>query len=250
MPYVSSSNPSDPPRRHYRANFVRNSKRQRALYSHLLNDFEVGSTFLTQKDAKNAMCLILGQSSNFWALANDSKVHDVGRAFTTYKNGAGSWFSISPDKANKLLHWRISEVGGPDFEAPSSSESSSLDAVVSPSSSESSSLDAASSTPSRVDRRDDEIRRFLTQVVGEESALAAMILDETLTVHGCDHPDTLAALNNLGTLLQKQGKLDLAEPFLRRSFEGCERLLGRDAPNTLYSANNLRLLLEAMGEEN
>ena len=132
-PLFSSSNPSDPPR-HYRDNFDRNSKRQRELYSHLLKDLKAGyidSTFLTQKDAKNAIVLGLRQSSNFWSLANDSKIHDIDRAFTTYKNGAGSWFSISPvkDESNKLLHWRVSRVGGSAFAlavSPSSAASSSL----------------------------------------------------------------------------------------------------------------------------
>ena len=44
-------------------------------------------------------------------------------------------------------------------------------------------------------------------------------------------------------LLQAQGKLDLAEPFLRRALEGRERTLGRDHLDTVGSANDLGLLL-------
>ena len=43
---------------------------------------------------------------------------------------------------------------------------------------------------------------------------------------GPDHPHTLTSVNNLGQLLQDQGKFDLAEPFLRRALEGNERTLG------------------------
>ena len=54
------------------------------------------------------------------------------------------------------------------------------------------------------------------------------------------------AVNNMGFLLEAQGKLSLAEPFLRRALEGSERTLGRDHPHTLNSVDNSRILLEAM----
>ena len=59
---------------------------------------------------------------------------------------------------------------------------------------------------------------------------------------GVEHPDTLGYVNNLGFLLQAQGKLAEAEPFCRRALEGRERTLGRDHPNTLQSVNNLGVL--------
>ena len=77
---------------------------------------------------------------------------------------------------------------------------------------------------------------------------------------GRDHPDTLQSVSHLGSLLQAQGKLVLAEPFLRRSlsramravllshFEGCERVHGRDLRNTLTSVNNTGLLLDQQGK--
>jgi hypothetical protein len=66
---------------------------------------------------------------------------------------------------------------------------------------------------------------------------------------GRDHPDTLTSVNNLGALLQAQGKLDLAEPFLRRALEGLERTLGPGHPNTLMTVKSLRILLREMGKE-
>ena len=45
-----------------------------------------------------------------------------------------------------------------------------------------------------------------------------------------------------------EGKLILAEPFLRRDFEGFERTLGRDHPVTLVSVDNLGSLLQAQGK--
>ena len=66
---------------------------------------------------------------------------------------------------------------------------------------------------------------------------------------GRDHPDTLMSVGNMGSQLQAQGKLSLAEPYFLRALEGCERTLGRDDPHTLMVANSLRLLLEAMEKE-
>ena len=65
---------------------------------------------------------------------------------------------------------------------------------------------------------------------------------------GVEHEDTLASVNNLGSLLQDQGKLAEAEPFFRRALEGRERTLGRDHPDTLASVNNLGSLLKAQGK--
>jgi len=67
-------------------------------------------------------------------------------------------------------------------------------------------------------------------------------------VRGEDHPDTLTSLNNLGVLLQAQGKLDEAEPYLREAMEKCRRVLGPDHPNTRISTINTATLLEAQGK--
>ena len=66
---------------------------------------------------------------------------------------------------------------------------------------------------------------------------------------GTDHPDTLRSVNNLGVLLQKQGKLEEAEVLSRRVLEGCERVLGVEHRNTVYTRGNLGLLLMKRGYE-
>ena len=63
-----------------------------------------------------------------------------------------------------------------------------------------------------------------------------------------DHPDTLASVSNLGTLLQGQGKLKEAETFYRRALECCEQTLGRDHLNTLTAVSNLGGLLQGQGK--
>ena len=57
-----------------------------------------------------------------------------------------------------------------------------------------------------------------------------------------------STVNIISTLLQYQGKLKEAEPFVRRAREGCERALGRDHPSTLVSVNNLSGLLYGQGK--
>ena len=52
----------------------------------------------------------------------------------------------------------------------------------------------------------------------------------------------------MGLLLQEQGKVDLAEPYLRCALEVRERTLGRDHPHTLTSVGHLGLLLKAQGK--
>jgi hypothetical protein len=49
-------------------------------------------------------------------------------------------------------------------------------------------------------------------------------------------------------LLQVQGELSLAEPFLRRALEGRERTLGRDHPDTILSVNITRESVEDYGK--
>ena len=63
-----------------------------------------------------------------------------------------------------------------------------------------------------------------------------------------DHPSTLTSVNNLGSLLEAQGKLEEAEVLYRRALEGFERVLGVDHPNTLTSVNNLGWLLQDQGK--
>ncbi|KAJ1444239.1 Tetratricopeptide repeat-domain-containing protein, partial [Pelagophyceae sp. CCMP2097] len=64
---------------------------------------------------------------------------------------------------------------------------------------------------------------------------------------GPNHPDVATSLNNLASLLKKQGKLDAAEPLFRRSLEISEKQLGPNHPYFATSLNNLALLLWHFG---
>jgi len=65
---------------------------------------------------------------------------------------------------------------------------------------------------------------------------------------GNEHPDTLHSINNMGYLLDAQGKLDEAEPYYREALEGCRRVFGDDHPSTLTSISNMGSLLQSQGK--
>ena len=54
--------------------------------------------------------------------------------------------------------------------------------------------------------------------------------------------------NNLGLLLQDQGKYDEAEPLLREALKVRRETLGDRHPDTLISINNLGMLLKDQGK--
>jgi hypothetical protein len=60
---------------------------------------------------------------------------------------------------------------------------------------------------------------------------------------GPKHPKTLNSVNNLGMLLQAQGKLGEAEPLYRRALQGSEETLGPKHQDTLNTRGNLGSLL-------
>ena len=64
---------------------------------------------------------------------------------------------------------------------------------------------------------------------------------------GDEHPSTLISLNNMGFLLEQQGKLAEAEPYYREALESRRRVLGDTHTRTLYSANNMGVLLRLLG---
>jgi tetratricopeptide (TPR) repeat protein len=72
-------------------------------------------------------------------------------------------------------------------------------------------------------------------------------LEKRRRVRGEEHPSTLTAINNMGSLLQAQGKLDQAEPYYREALEVSRRVLGEEHPDTLTSINNLGSLLRSQG---
>ncbi len=78
--------------------------------------------------------------------------------------------------------------------------------------------------------------------------LQRQALDTRRRVLGEVHPDTLTSINNMGFLLQDQGKLDQAEPFVREALEKFRRVLGEEHPDTLTAINNIGLLLHDQGK--
>ena len=72
-------------------------------------------------------------------------------------------------------------------------------------------------------------------------------MDKKRRVLGDEHQDTLASIINIGRLLQDQGKLSAAEPYLREAMEKFRRVLGAAHPYTLISICNLGSLRVAQG---
>ena len=65
---------------------------------------------------------------------------------------------------------------------------------------------------------------------------------------GDRHPRTIISMNNLGSLLQNQGKLDEAEPLYREDLEASRATLGDRHPDTLASIDMLVSLLIDRGK--
>ena len=64
-------------------------------------------------------------------------------------------------------------------------------------------------------------------------------------VLGDEHRSTLASINSMGVLLQRQGKLGEAEPYYLEVLEIRRRVLGDEHRSTLASINNMGSLLNA-----
>ncbi|KAI0203080.1 P-loop containing nucleoside triphosphate hydrolase protein [Astrocystis sublimbata] len=67
-------------------------------------------------------------------------------------------------------------------------------------------------------------------------------------VLGRENPDTLASMNNLAFVLNKQGRYEQAEEMYRQTLELKDRVLGRENPSTLTSMNNLAFVLDNQGK--
>ena len=65
---------------------------------------------------------------------------------------------------------------------------------------------------------------------------------------GPEHPNTLISMNNLGLVLERQGKYEEAESLNLRALEEREKILGPEHPDTLTSVSNLGRLLEIRGK--
>jgi Tfp pilus assembly protein PilF len=82
----------------------------------------------------------------------------------------------------------------------------------------------------------------------EAEAMHRRALEGSEKMLGREHPHTLTSLNNLGSVLSKQGKYEEAEAMHRRALEGYEKVLGREHPHTLTSLNNLGSVLSRQGK--
>ncbi len=65
---------------------------------------------------------------------------------------------------------------------------------------------------------------------------------------GKEHPDTLASISLLATVLRRQGKYEQAEELNRRAREGFEKALGKEHPDTLASISLLATVLQHQGK--
>ena len=61
-------------------------------------------------------------------------------------------------------------------------------------------------------------------------------------------PSTLTSINNFGLLLEAQGKMTEAEPYLREALQTSRRIMGNEHPSTLISISNMGAFLNAQGK--
>ena len=81
----------------------------------------------------------------------------------------------------------------------------------------------------------------------EAEPLAVRAMQVRERVLGPEHPDTLASVNDLATLYERQGRYAEAEPLYLRALAARERVLGLEYPDTLISVNNLAALYDSQG---
>jgi tetratricopeptide (TPR) repeat protein len=67
-------------------------------------------------------------------------------------------------------------------------------------------------------------------------------------VLGPEHPDTLASVSNLGSMLEGLGKYKEAEAMHRRTLEVMEKVLGPEHQHTLISVSKLGFVLQELGK--
>lgn len=82
-------------------------------------------------------------------------------------------------------------------------------------------------------------------------AQAQAPIDEALVLYaehlGANHPATLAALNDKGTLLSSLGRFDEAAESYREAATGFEAIEGPDGPRRLAALDNLGSVMETLG---
>jgi hypothetical protein len=82
----------------------------------------------------------------------------------------------------------------------------------------------------------------------EAAAIRQEVLEKRKRNLGDEHPDTLAAMNNLANTLGDQGKLDKAAAMRREVLEKRQRILGDEHPQTVLAMNNLAWTLRDQGK--
>jgi eukaryotic-like serine/threonine-protein kinase len=88
-----------------------------------------------------------------------------------------------------------------------------------------------------------KLGRYDDALVLQERALAIR-----RRVLGEDHPDTMSSINDIGYLLQAQGKLAESEVYRKEGLEKRLRVLGREHPHTLQSMSNMGTLFRFQGK--
>jgi hypothetical protein len=85
--------------------------------------------------------------------------------------------------------------------------------------------------------------------MAEAEPLCRETLDGTREVKGSRHPDTLASVHKLETVLHAQGKFTEAEPLFRQAVKTRREVLGARHPDTLKSTQALMFCLLAQGRQ-
>ncbi|KAH6653678.1 hypothetical protein BKA67DRAFT_660234 [Truncatella angustata] len=75
----------------------------------------------------------------------------------------------------------------------------------------------------------------------EAEELLVRVIEVSKRVVGAEHPDTLAAMNNLALVYSYQGRLKEAEELSVQLMEAYKRVLGVEHPDTLAAMNTLAL---------
>jgi serine/threonine protein kinase/tetratricopeptide (TPR) repeat protein len=83
---------------------------------------------------------------------------------------------------------------------------------------------------------------------GEAIPLGERAAEIRRRVLGADHPDTIVAIDTLGTVLWEQGEPAKAEAAFREAVETSHRVLGADDPTALRAMGNLGNLLRSQGK--
>src|SRR3954471_19247787 len=91
------------------------------------------------------------------------------------------------------------------------------------------------------------IEAYQAGQVNEAVPLAEQALELARQAFGPRHPNMLASMNNLASVLDSQGRYGEAEPLYRETLQLRREVLGPRHPDTLTSMNNLAGVLDHQG---